>query len=56
MGKLEISKWLIWAVTHKNPSNSFYAITAENEKSKHVTARQQTFDGHTDRPTCSKLV
>ena len=32
MGKLEISQKLILAIIHKNPSNSFYAITAENKK------------------------
>ena len=32
MGKLEISQSLIWAIIHKNPSNSSCAITAESRK------------------------
>ena len=34
MGKIEISQSLIWAIIHKNPSNSLYAITAESKKKK----------------------
>ena len=51
MEKLQISQSLIWAIIHKNPSNSFYAITAESkrvtEENKRVTDRQT--DGQTDR-------
>ena len=47
MEKLEISQSLIWAIIHKNPSNSFYAIIAEIQKNKRdeQTDRQQTCDG-----------
>ena len=40
MEKLEISQSLIWAIIHKNPSKSFYAITAESKK-------KQMCDGQT---------
>ena len=40
MAKSEISQSLMWAIVHKNPSNSFCAITAETQKNKCVTDRQ----------------
>ena len=39
MGELENFQRLIWAITHKNPSNNFYAVTAEDKKNKRVTDR-----------------
>ena len=40
MGKLKISESLRWAITHKNPSNSFHAITTKNKEIEPVTDRQ----------------
>ena len=48
--KLEISQRLTWAITHKNFSNSFYAIIAESKKTnvwqtdnKHMTDKKLIF-------------
>ena len=40
MEKSKISQSLIWAITHKNPSNIFYAIAAESQNTKSQTDRQ----------------
>ena len=44
MGKLKISQNSKWAIIHKDPSNSFYAITAETQKNKCMMDRYQTCD------------
>ena len=41
MENLKFSQSLIWAIIHKNPSNSFYAITAKSKKKQTCDEQQQ---------------